>query len=115
MSSSHHPQTDGQTERTKRTMEETLRHYVNYRQNNWDGVLPALEHAYNNSVDATTRQVPFELLYGRKPLEFKDFLLLSPTTTVCSSRTVVLDIRPLTVRELAIPTANCHSCGEQNL
>jgi hypothetical protein len=32
-----------------------------------------------------------------------------------SSRTIVLDIRPLPFRELAIPTANCHSCGEQNL
>jgi hypothetical protein len=42
MSSSHHPQTDGQTERTNRTMEEMLRHYVNYRQSNCDEVLPAL-------------------------------------------------------------------------
>jgi transposase InsO family protein len=82
MSSSHHPQTDGQTERTNRTMEEMLRHYVNYRQNNWDEMLPALEHAYNNSINATTSQVPFELLYGKKPLEFKDLLLPSPTTTV---------------------------------
>jgi hypothetical protein len=32
----------------------------------------------------------------------------------CSSRTIVLEIRPLTVRELVISTANCHSCGEQN-
>jgi hypothetical protein len=32
----------------------------------------------------------------------------------CSSRTLLLDIRPLTVRELAISTANCPSCGEQN-
>jgi hypothetical protein len=54
-------------------MEEMLRHYVNYRQNNWDEVLPALEHAYNNSINATTRQVPFELLYGQKPLEFKTY------------------------------------------
>jgi hypothetical protein len=33
----------------------------------------------------------------------------------CSSRTIVMDIRPLTVRELAISTSNCHTCGEQNL
>jgi hypothetical protein len=32
----------------------------------------------------------------------------------CSSRTIVLELRPLTVRELAISTANCHSCVEQN-
>jgi hypothetical protein len=72
MSSSHHPQTDGKTERTNRTMEE-MRHYVNYRQNGWDEVLPALEHAYNKSDKATTRQLQFELLYRHKPLEFKDF------------------------------------------
>jgi Integrase zinc binding domain len=72
MSSSHHPPSDGQTERTSRTMEEMLRLYVNYGQNNWGEVLPALENAYNKSVHATTRQVPFELLYGQKPREFKD-------------------------------------------
>jgi hypothetical protein len=55
MSSSHHPQADGQTERTNWTMEKVLRHYVNYRQDNWDEVYPTLEHAYNNSVNATTR------------------------------------------------------------
>jgi hypothetical protein len=69
-------------DRQKERMEEMLRHYVKYRQNNWDEVLPALKHAYNNSVNTTTRKVPFALLYGQKPLEFKDFLLPSPTTTV---------------------------------
>jgi hypothetical protein len=97
MSSSHHPQTDGQTERTNRTMEEMLRHYVNYWQNNSDEVLPALEHAYNNSINATTRQVPFELLYGQKPLEFKDLLLQSPTTTVESVNAFVSRMESLVV------------------
>jgi hypothetical protein len=63
-------------------MEEVVRHYVNCRLNNWNEVLLALEHAYSNSVNATTRQVAFELLYGQQPLEFKDFLLPSPTTNV---------------------------------
>jgi hypothetical protein len=31
MSSSFHPETDGQTERTNRTMEEMARHYVSHR------------------------------------------------------------------------------------
>jgi transposase InsO family protein len=34
MSTSHHPETDGQTERTNRTVEEMLRAFVNYKQNN---------------------------------------------------------------------------------
>jgi transposase InsO family protein len=80
MSSSHHPQTERQTERMNRTLDEILRHYVSYLQNNWDEALPALEHAYNNSVNATINQEPFVMLYGQKPLDFKDLLLgKSPT------------------------------------
>ena len=31
----YHPQTDRQTERTNQELEQYLRMYVNYRQNNW--------------------------------------------------------------------------------
>jgi hypothetical protein len=113
MSSSHHPQTDVQTERTNRTMEEMLRHYVNYRQNNWDEMLPALEHAYNNSINATTRQVPFELLYGQKSLEFKDLLLPSPTTTVESANAFVSRMESLVVdasKSIAQANRSAESC-----
>jgi hypothetical protein len=48
MSTSHHPQTDGQTERAITTLEEMIRHYINYQQNNWRDLLPALEHFYNS-------------------------------------------------------------------
>jgi hypothetical protein len=56
-----------------------------------------LEHAYNNSINATTSQVPFELLYGKKPLEFKDLLLPSPTTTVESVNAFVSRMESLVV------------------
>jgi uncharacterized protein YpmS len=59
-----------------------LRHYVSYRQNNWDKALPALEHAYNNSVNATINQEPFVMSYGQKPLDFKDLLLDKTSTPV---------------------------------
>ena len=55
MSTSHHPQTDGQTERMNRTLEEMVRHYVNYQQTNWDVLLPGLEHAYNSSAHAALK------------------------------------------------------------
>ena len=35
LSIAYHPQTDGQTERTNQELEQYLRMYVNYRQNNW--------------------------------------------------------------------------------
>lgn len=64
MSSAYHPQTDGQSERTNRTLEQMLRNVINYRQNDWDQHLPAIELAYNNSVNATTKMTPFQVAYG---------------------------------------------------
>ncbi len=46
MSTPRHPQTDGQTERTNRTLKEMLRFYVNARQDDWDQYLAPLEFAY---------------------------------------------------------------------
>uniref|UniRef100_A0A803TJH7 Integrase catalytic domain-containing protein n=1 Tax=Anolis carolinensis TaxID=28377 RepID=A0A803TJH7_ANOCA len=46
LSSAHHPQTDGQTERTNATLEQYLRCYVNYQQDNWASLLPLSEFAY---------------------------------------------------------------------
>jgi hypothetical protein len=39
MSSAHHPQTDGQTERVNRMLEEYLRHYISPMQDDWDEYL----------------------------------------------------------------------------
>ena len=67
MSSAFHPQSDGQTERTNRTLEEMLRSYVLYAQDNWDQILPFVEFAYNNSINDTTTHSPFFLNYGKHP------------------------------------------------
>jgi len=48
LSTAFHPQMDGQTERTNSTLEQYLRAYVNYQQDNWKELLPMAEFAYNN-------------------------------------------------------------------
>ena len=50
MSTSYHSEMDGQTERTKRTLEQMLRAYVNYNQDNWKKLLLLVEFAYNDNV-----------------------------------------------------------------
>jgi RNase H-like domain found in reverse transcriptase/Reverse transcriptase (RNA-dependent DNA polymerase)/Integrase zinc binding domain/Chromo (CHRromatin Organisation MOdifier) domain/Retroviral aspartyl protease len=67
MSTSHHPQTDGQTERSNRTLEDILRHYVSKQQDDWDQHLTAAEIAVNSSVHASTGFTPFYLNYGDHP------------------------------------------------
>ena len=67
MSSARHPQTDGQTERMNRVLEETIRHYVEPNMDNWDVLLPAAEFAVNNSFSQTIGTTPFFLNYGYHP------------------------------------------------
>ncbi|KAG7670696.1 hypothetical protein KSW81_003250 [Nannochloris sp. 'desiccata'] len=67
MSTAFHPETDGQTERMNRTIEEMLRSYVNDKHDNWDELLPYLELAYNNSRQASHKFTPYFLNHGTHP------------------------------------------------
>ena len=67
MSTAFHPQSDGQSERSFRTLQQMLRAFVSPRQDDWAEHLPLLEFAYNNSKQASTGFTPFEMCYGRKP------------------------------------------------
>lgn len=65
MSTSYHPQTDGQTERTNRILEEMLRNYISYRGNDWEQYLISAEIAYNNSQQISTGYSPYYLNNGQ--------------------------------------------------
>ena len=67
LSSAFHPQTDGQSERTNRDLEQYLRAYVNYAQSDWVEWLPLAEFAINNHVSDSTRVTPFYANHGRHP------------------------------------------------
>ena len=67
-STAYHPETDGQTERVNRTLEQMLRAYVGYRQDDWDGWLPLVEFTYNNAKQASTGLSPFYCDLGQHPL-----------------------------------------------
>lgn len=66
-STSHHPQTDGQTEVTNRTLGNLLRGLVSRTQKDWDLKLGHAEFAYNRSSSTTTNHSPFEVVYGINP------------------------------------------------
>ena len=67
MSTSDHPETDGQTECANRVLEEILRGYV-HSFTNWREFLPIVEFAINNSVHESTAHTSFFVNGLRHPL-----------------------------------------------
>ena len=65
MSTTFHPQTDGQLERTIQVLEDMLRACVLDHKDSWEEHLPLVEFAYNNSYHASIQMAPYEALYGR--------------------------------------------------
>ena len=66
LSTAWHPQMDGQTERTIRTLEDMLRACMLDFQGTWEDHLPLVEFSYNNSYHASIGMAPFEALYRRR-------------------------------------------------
>jgi hypothetical protein len=62
-SSAYDPQTDGQTERINRILEDMLRACVLHYDKSWDKCLSLVEFSYNNSYQASLKRAPFEALY----------------------------------------------------
>jgi hypothetical protein len=67
LSTAFHPQTDGQTERVNRILEDYLRHYVTGRHTDWNRHLCEAEFCYNNTFQQSINTTPFRLTYGHDP------------------------------------------------
>ena len=67
ISTAFHPQTDGQTERMNRLVEETMRHYVCFVQNDWDKQIQMVAFAINNAQNESIKNSPFFLNKGLHP------------------------------------------------
>ena len=62
-----HPQTDGQMERVNQELEQYLRMFTNYRQEQWPEQLETAEFTYNNKVYSSTQTLSFKANYGQNP------------------------------------------------
>lgn len=67
MSTSHNPQTDGQTERLNRVVKQMLQAICQNHPQDWDSCLPAAEFGYNNSYQASIKCTPFYADLGFHP------------------------------------------------
>ncbi len=67
ISTTYHPQMDGQSERTNQWLEQYLRIFGNGVQTDWAKWLPLAQYTHNAWPSATTGKSPFELIMGHVP------------------------------------------------
>ncbi|GKE07605.1 putative reverse transcriptase domain-containing protein [Tanacetum coccineum] len=117
MSTTYHPETDGQSERTIQTLEDMLRACVIDFGKGWEIHLPLVEFSYNNNYHASIKAAPFEALYGRKCrshvcwAEVGDVQLTGPEIIHETIEKIILErISPVAYKlELPEELSNVHS------
>lgn len=73
MSSAYHPESDGQTEITNKTIEQYLCAMVHRNPRAWPDMLPWVEYWYNSPYHHSIKTSPFQVVYGRSPPEIIDY------------------------------------------
>ena len=64
LSTAYHPQTDGQTERLNQVIEQYLRMFINFQQDDWVELLPVVQLVYNTVPTETTKVILFFANFG---------------------------------------------------
>jgi hypothetical protein len=89
MSTAFHPQTDGASERTNKTLNQCIRFHVDRAQQGWKRALPRIRFNLMNTINSSTGFSPFQLRMGRSPRVIPPLVSTSPDN--------VEDIRALEV------------------
>jgi hypothetical protein len=67
LSSAYHPQRDGTSERSNKTINQAIRYHVRRNQKGWVRALPKIRFDIMNSVNESIGFSPFQLRLGRSP------------------------------------------------
>jgi len=67
LSMAFYPQTDRQIESVNQELEQYLRMFINYRQEQWPEWLGTAKFAYNNKMHLSTQMSPLKTNYGQDP------------------------------------------------
>lgn len=67
LSTAYHKQTDGQTEIMNKYIDQRLRPFVSYYQDNWSDLLPMMDRAQSTLPHSSIGMAPYQLLFGSSP------------------------------------------------
>jgi hypothetical protein len=67
MSTAYHPETDGASERTNKTVIQCVRFAIEIDQHGWVRALPKVRFDIMNTINASTGFTPFQLRFGKSP------------------------------------------------
>src|SRR5271156_8471 len=82
LSTAYPPQTDGQTEVMNQYIDQRLRPFVLYYQDNWSEMLPMIDYAQLTLPHDSIGMSPFQLLYGYEPRTSYDWKRATPPTSI---------------------------------
>lgn len=74
LSTSYHPQTDGQTEVVNRCLETYLRCMTGDKPKSWVQWLPLAEWWFNTTYHTSTHLTPYQVVYGRVPPSYIHYI-----------------------------------------
>jgi hypothetical protein len=67
LSTAYHPETDGSSERTNKTINQSIRYHVRRNQKGWVRALPQIRFHIMNTVNASIGFTTFQIRLGRSP------------------------------------------------
>jgi hypothetical protein len=82
LSTAYHPETDGSSEHTNKTVNQCIRYHVSRNQTGWVRALPRVRFHIMNTVNASTGYSPFQLRTGRSPHLIPPFAPAAPVSKV---------------------------------
>ena len=85
MSSGYHPQTDGSSERTNKTINQAICFHMERNQKGWVRALPRIRFCIMNTINASTNYSGFQLRLGRSPQIIPPTITPLPRAPICWS------------------------------
>lgn len=114
LSTAYHKETDGQTEIMNKYIDQRLRPFVSFYQDNWSALLPLMDRAQTALPHTAVGMSPYQILYGSEPRQSWDWTTPSsvkPTERLSYQEAKALATRMHAAWELA--KSNMESAQER--